>query len=136
MWRAVPHPGFLLTGFRLYGGNGTPKSETGLNVQLSNFNGVDGNVITPLTVGGQLAWDTWHTPHPGRGPGQRHLGIADGRWEHPGPDRVHAPAQLGPGAEWLRGQLMELINAELVAMPWTDNETSDDVYWDKRLVGD
>jgi hypothetical protein len=55
-----PHPGFEMLAFSVNSGNGVPKGESGVNIGLSRFNGVDNNELIPLSVGQNLAWDKWH----------------------------------------------------------------------------
>src|SRR4051812_1310392 len=59
--RGGPHPGFEIIAFGLGGGHFTPKSVTGVNVAASFFNGADNDQPLPLSVGQNLAWDSWHT---------------------------------------------------------------------------
>ena len=128
-----PHPGFNMIGFRLAAGNNTPKSETGVNVSIWAFNGVDNHFQIPLTVGRQLSWEAWH-----------HLTLVvdqendtftsltvDGQTEDL---TMYALPRSFDGSQWLRGQLMEVLTARLVTFDWPDDETADDVYWDNMSL--
>ncbi len=127
--RGGPHPGFLITGFGLAGGNGMPKSDTLVNLNVTAFNGSDNNTVIPLTVGQQLAWDTWHTL----------TLVADQANDEWVSITVNGEVQdltgyqlprTWDGAEWLRGELIESVISELTPTDWPDNETSDEVYYD------
>ena len=50
-----------LFGFSVGSGNGQVKSEAGVSVGISTFNGTDNNFGVNLDVGQNLAWDTWHS---------------------------------------------------------------------------
>jgi hypothetical protein len=107
-------------------GNGMLKSERGIDVNISAFNGVDNNSAVPLTIGQGLAWDTWHTLTLVMHQTEDHYIslTVDGEME----DLTAYPL---PRSEyegvWNRGQLMETINAQIVS---SGELTDDDVYWD------
>lgn len=56
-----PFPGFEIIGAGIGAGNGTAKRETGLNLSLATFNGLDNNESIPLVVGQDLDFDAWHS---------------------------------------------------------------------------
>jgi hypothetical protein len=124
-----PHPGFDIISFGLGGGNGTPKSQTGLNVGLSHFNGSTNNDPIPLTVGQDLSWDSWHSISISLdqsadtwlsitvdGQSQSLLGFA--------------PARSFDGTNWLRGQLLERLSSAIIPDDVGGDRTDDDVYFD------
>lgn len=47
-------------GFSVDSGNGQVRSDVGVSVGLSTFNGIDNNFRIGLSVGQNLAWDQWH----------------------------------------------------------------------------
>ena len=47
-------------GFSVGSGNGQIRSDIGVSVGLSTFNGTDNNFALGLNVGQNLAWDQWH----------------------------------------------------------------------------
>jgi hypothetical protein len=124
-----PFPGFQIIGLDLGAGNGLAKSDTGLNVGLSYFNGTNNNGPIPLTVGQNLAWDTWHTATLSLN--QRldtWLSITvDGQTQSL---QGYMPMRSFDGAQWLRGQLIEVVNAQIVPDDVGGDRTDDDVYFD------
>lgn len=130
-----PHPGFEITGFRVSGGNGVPKIDTGVGVVIYGFNGSDNNDHIPLTVGQNLAWDSWHSvtlviDHAN----DTYVSITvDGETE----DLTgYLPPRSFDGSQWVRGQLMEYIIAQIVPTDWSNppDETDDEVYWDNLTI--
>ena len=124
-----PHPGFNMIGFALNGGNGSPKSLTGVNVGVSAFDGTNNHFAIPLTVGQQLAWNTWHhvTLVADQSAGTWvSITVDDGTQEL---DAFLLPHSFD-GESWVRGQLIEVLSAQVVPIDWPDEESSDEVYWD------
>ena len=128
-----PHPGFEIIGFGLLAGNGSLKSDTGVNVIIAAFNGATNNDPIPLTVGQNLAWDTWHSVSISL---DHHsdswLSITvDGQTED---ISAFQPARSDDGSQWLRGQLLEYVRAGIVPTDVGGDRTDDDVYWDNLSV--
>jgi hypothetical protein len=130
-----PHPGFKIIGFSVAGGNGPPKIDTGVGVTIYGFNGSDNNDFIPLEVGQDLAWDTWHNltliiDHAS----DTYVSITvDGDTE----DLAgFLPPRSFDGSQWVRGQLMEYVIAQIVPTDWSNppDETDDEVYWDNLSI--
>ena len=128
-----PHPGFTILGFGLNSGNGPVKNEAGVNVSVSYFNGVDNHEPIPLTVGQGLSWDGWH----------RIILVINQAEDTYVSATVDEQTQDLTGytlpqsyyeGEWLRGQLMEAITAQIIPHDFVDASTSDDVYWDNLTL--
>ncbi|MBM3319407.1 MAG: T9SS type A sorting domain-containing protein [Candidatus Eisenbacteria bacterium] len=125
-----PHPGYHIIDLTLGSGNGMAKGDVGVFVSIGCFNGVDNNEPIPLTVGQELAWDTWH---------HFQLAIDHARdtylyLEVDGERQQlfgYAPPRSFWEGEWRRGQLIEAVSAEVIASQWDPpNVSDDDVYWD------
>jgi hypothetical protein len=125
-----PHPGFYIIGFALAAGNGAAKQSTGVSVAIGCFNGVDNNVPIPLTVGQQLAWDTWHQIRIiGDQASEHYVSVTvDGQTQDISA-YLMAKSDSGGGI-WVRGQLIELMSAQIIPNDVLGDETDDDVYWD------
>jgi len=125
------HPGFLMIKFKLEGGNGTPKEETGVKVTLYEFNNDPenpNNLYLPISIGNELAWNTWH-----------HIELiidyandeyisveVDGELEDLS---GHTPERSWP--DFGQGTFLQRIEATLIPWPWDPpNLSDDDVYWD------
>ena len=128
------HPGFEILGFSLGSGNGVVKSEEGVNVGIAHFNGVDNNALIPLTVGRGLSWDGWHSL-------KLVINQADDTYVSVTVDDQtqdltgYALPRSNDSGQWLRGELMEVILAQIVPGNLQgDNSTSDDVYWDNLTL--
>ncbi len=124
-----PHPGFEIIGFSLYSGNGTLKSESGVNITIGAFNGADNNMAVPLTVGQNLAWEQWHSVIIVLDQQKdRYVSISvDDQNQSLGDYQLPRNCD---GDIWLRGQLIESMTAEIVPSDSFDAETDDDIYWD------
>ncbi|MBS0262915.1 MAG: PEP-CTERM sorting domain-containing protein [Planctomycetes bacterium] len=124
-----PHPGFQIIGFELVAGNGAPKSDTGLNIKLDAFDGLDNNGPIPLNVGQNLAWNEWHTAS--LSIDQRTdtwLSITvDGQTQSL---LGYAPMRSFDGPDALRGQLIERLDAQISPDNLGGTSTNDDVYFD------
>jgi hypothetical protein len=124
-----PHPGFQIIYFGLSGGGSAAKSETGVSLRLDYFHGSGGDNL-PLTVGQNLAWDTWHTVSLSL----NHLAdqyislTVDGQTQDLSAYRP--PRSLVDSTDWRRGQLMEYLHAIIIPFPGAGAATDDDVYWD------
>jgi hypothetical protein len=128
-----PHPGFEIIGLYLDSGNGTVKSQAGVNFTLAGFNGSDNNMALPLTVGQQLAWDTWHSA----------IVVLDHNLDHFETVTIdgqtqdissYQPPRSYYEGQWLRGQLIESLVAQIVPSDSYGAETDDDVYWDNLSI--
>lgn len=128
-----PHPGFEIIGVGLGGGNGTPKSDTGVSVTLGYFNGVDNNEVIPLTVGQRLTWDAWHSVTVALDQvNDSYLFVTvDGNTQNLS---GYTPGRSYDGSQWLRGQLIEGITAQIVPDDLGGVRTDDNVYWDNLKV--
>ena len=128
-----PHPGFYIMGFGLNSGNGQLKSEAGVSVSLSFFNGVDNNESVPLTTGQGLSWETWH-----------HIKLViDQRADRYVSLTVNGDTQLledyvlprSPDeGVWKRGQLIEAIQTVIVPVDDFGEASDDDIYWDNLAL--
>ncbi len=128
--RGGPHPGFSIIEASFGGGNGEPKSQTGVGLVLYAFNGVDNNDDIPLEVGQQLAWDVWHHVRVSIDQAaDTYIAITvDGQTQALG---AWTLPRSEDGGTWLRGQLAEVVEAGIVALPWDEiNWTDDTVVWD------
>jgi PEP-CTERM motif len=128
--RGGPHPGFDIIDFGLGAGNGTSKSETGVNVALAAFNGTNNNDPIGLGVGQHLAWDTWHSI-------SISLDQRADTWLSITVDGAtqsllgyRPPRSLVNGTDWLRGQQLADLLAQVVPSDVGGDRTNDDVYWD------
>jgi hypothetical protein len=124
-----PHPGYVILGFGLNSGNGPVKSDAGVNVSVSYFNGADNNDVIPLTVGQGLAWDGWHslTLVINQAEDTYVSLMVDGQ----GQDLTgYALPRSNDEGTWRRGELIEAVTAEIVSQDFGETSTSDDVYWD------
>ncbi len=124
-----PHPGYKIIQFGLGAGSGVPKNVTGLNTLLSAFNGVNNNVPIPLTVGQNVAWDTWHhivisLDH--KNDTYRYITVDGQTQDLTG----FLPPRSYDGVEWKRGQLIEHLVTGVVPIETDGDRTDDDVYWD------
>ena len=128
-----PHPGFGIIGFGLGSGNGTPKGTAGVNVGLGYFNGFNNNEPVPLTVGQTLNWDSWHSLTLVANQTLDHWVSLTVDEETQDLSEYLLPRSLD-GENWLRGQLMEEILAEIIPIDNFGYETDDDVYWDNLTV--
>jgi len=130
-----PFPGFEILQFSLNSGNGTPKADAGVNVGVSWFNEAANNgEPIPLTVGQNLAWDTWHSL----------TLVADQASDHYVSLKVDGQSEdlsaytlprseVAPGV-WERGQLMEEIQAVIAPNSDFGGASDDDIYWDNLLI--
>ena len=129
-----PHPGFEMLAFSVNSGNGVPKGEAGVNIGLSRFNGVDNNEPIPLSVGQNLAWDTWHRVIVvANQVSDRYVSITvDGQSE--GLKTYLLPrSDVAPGV-WERGQLLEEIQAVIAPNADFGGASDDDIYWDNLII--
>lgn len=124
-----PSPGFKILYFGLFGGNGIPKSTTGVNIGLEAFNGAGSSNI-PLTVGQNLTWDTWHTVSLSIDQvADRYISLTvDGQTQDL--SAYQPPRSLVNSTDWVRGQLIEQLLTQVVPFPGAGGATDDDVYWD------
>lgn len=130
MVRDHTHPGFNMIGFNLGGGNGQPKTTTGVGVVIYGFNGVNNNEYIPLTVGQTLAWDTWHTLEMVIDQvGDEYVSITvDGQTQDLTGNRL---PYNWDGSAWVRGNLLQAFIAEVVPFGHPSGErTNDSTYWD------
>ena len=128
-----PHPGYYMIGFSVTSGNGDVKGEAGLRVNLSCFNGSDNNESVPLTIGYNLAWETWH-----------HVRIViDQSADSYVSLTVNEQTQTLDGyvlprsndeGIWKRGQLMESIQTLIVPVDDFGESSDDDIYWDNLAL--
>ena len=119
-----------IIGFVVQGGNGSPKSTTGTKVVLYFFDGVSNHGPIPLTVGQQLAWNTWHHVRlvENQAADEYVSLTVDGQTQD---IRGYAlPRQVDGGGSWLRGQLMEDLTAAIAPHDLAGEESDDDVTWD------
>jgi PEP-CTERM motif len=115
-------------GLHLGAGNGiAQKSATGVSVGLDAFNGSNNNFPVSLTVGQQLAWDTWH--HASVTINQAadsYVAITvDGQTENLA--GIELPRAF-PGAT--RPSSIDDLLAQIIPSNLGGTQTSDDVYWD------
>jgi hypothetical protein len=129
-----PHPGFEILAFSLNSGNGTPKGEAGVNMELSTFNGIDNNEPIPLQVGQNLAWDKWHRIVLVASQSEdRYVSLkVDGHVED-------LSAYALPRSEvsigvWERGMSMEEIQAVIAPNMDFESVSEDDIYWDNLQI--
>ncbi len=128
-----PHPGYQILGVRIGGGNGTPRSVTGVCINLSTYNGSNNNEAVALTIGQGLAWDAWH-----------HVVVA---MDHAADEyrsvMVDGVVQYLPGVPlprsddggvWKRGALIETLTASIVPEAFGSAQTDDDIYWDNLAL--
>ena len=129
-----PHPGFEMLAFSVNSGNGTPKGEAGVNIGLSRFNGIDNNELIPLTVGQNLAWDTWHrVTVVADQANDRYVSLkVDGTSEDLSAYALPR-SEVAPG-DWARGQFMEDISAVIVPNTDFGGASEDDIYWDNLQI--
>ena len=129
-----PFPGFEMLQFSLNSGNGIPKGEAGVNIGLSLFNGVDNNEPIPLSVGQNLAWDTWHSLTLVANQATDHYVSlkVDGQSEDLSAYFL-LRSEVAPGV-WERGQLMEEIQAVIAPNVDFGGASDDDIYWDNLLI--
>jgi hypothetical protein len=129
-----PFPGFEILQFSVNSGNGIPKEEAGVNIGLSRFNGVDNDEPIPLTVGQNLAWDTWHSLTLVADQASDHYVSlkVDGRSEDLSAYLLPR-SEVAPGV-WERGQLMEEIQAVIAPNSDFGGASDDDIYWDNLLI--
>ncbi|MBA4377982.1 MAG: hypothetical protein C0395_04920, partial [Gemmatimonas sp.] len=128
--RGGPHPGFSIIEASFGGGNGVPKLLTGVGLALYAFNGVDNNDAIPLEVGQQLTWDVWHHVRVSIDQtADAYVAVTvDGQTQDLG---AWTLPRSEDGGTWLRGQLAEVVEAGIVALPWDEINCSDDtVVWD------
>lgn len=128
-----PHPGFTIIDAILEAGGGTEKSKTGVNVALSAFNEVDNNIPIPLTVGRHLQWDAWHTVTVIADQAvDRYISIdVDSETQDLSTYRLPRSSTKN---EWLRGNRLEYLTAQVVPNDMGGTSTSDDVYWDNVSI--
>ncbi len=130
-----PHPGFLIGGVRLVSGQQAPRDVTGLDVQVFHSPVGSGGLPIPLTVGQDLAWDTWH-----------HVQLVI---DHAGDEYVsitvngetqdiagYRPPRSWYEGEFLRGQRLEKVQGVIYASEWGDpvQQTDDWVRYDDLAV--
>jgi hypothetical protein len=131
-----PFPGFEIVQFSVNSGNGTPKAEAGVNVGVAWFNDVNNNdEPIPLTVGQNLAWDTWHSLTLVLDQaGDHYVSLkVDGKTEDLSAYRLPR-SEVAPGV-WERGQLMEELVAVIAPNTEFGGSSDDDIYWDNlRLI--
>lgn len=128
-----PHPGYLIMGVGLSSGNGTAKNVRKVDVGVVCFNGVDNNVLVPLSIGQGLDWEMWH-----------HLTLViDQRAGRYVSLTVNEDTQmlgdyLLPHSQdegvWKRGQLIEQLQTLIAARHWDAEKSADDIYWDNISV--
>jgi hypothetical protein len=128
-----PHPGYVIMEIALSAGNGPTREETGVNVDIIGFNGLDNNMALPLTVGRGLAWDQWHSAEVIIDQySDRFVSVTvDEQTQDLG--EYSLPRSYFEG-EWLRGELMEILQAEIVPAHNIDAPTHDEIFWDDILI--
>lgn len=129
-----PHPGFEMMQFNVNSGNGTPKGIAGVNISLSRFNGVNNNERIPLSVGQNLAWDTWHrVTLVADQAGDHYISLkVDGKSEDLSAYTLPR-SEVAPGV-WERGQLMNAIEAVIAPNINFGGASDDDIYWDNLNI--
>lgn len=129
-----PHPGFQMLEFSVNSGNGVPKADAGVNIGLSRFNGVDNNEPIPLSVGQNLAWDTWHRVIVvANQASDRYVSITVDRQSEDLKAYLLPRSDVAPGV-WERGQLMEEIQAVIAPNAEFGGASDDDIYWDNLII--
>jgi len=121
-----PHPGFEIIGLSLASGNGMLKSERGVDVTVSAFNGIDNNYAVPLTVGQGLDWDTWHSLALAIHQTDDHYVSLTVDGETQDLSGYALPRSPDQGV-WKRGQQMEAFVAQVIS---SGELTDDEVFWD------
>ncbi len=113
----------------LGGGNGTPKSTTGVSVTLAAFDGVINNGPIPLSVGQHLAFDTWHSVSVTLDQVlDRYVSITvDSNTQNLS---AFIPRRDFPGGIPTRGHLIDHLSAQVIPTDVGGVQTDDDIYWD------
>jgi hypothetical protein len=129
-----PFPGFEIMQFSVNSGNGVPKGESGVNIGLSRFNGVDNNEPIPLTVGQNLAWDSWHRVTVIADQASDHyISLTVDRQSEDLSAYLLPRSEVAPGV-FERGQLMEEIQAVIAPNSDFGGASDDDIYWDNLMI--
>ena len=128
--RGGPHPGFDLIRVDIGAGNGTPKGQTGAFISLPAYSPTANNIVPiPLTVGQNLAWNTWHSLMVAIDQrNNRYVSVTvDGVKQNLS---AYLPSHSFDGTQWLRGRFIEYLVIDLVPDDVGGDRTDDDIYWD------
>jgi hypothetical protein len=126
------HPGYLIAKLKFEGGNGVPKSDTGVSLTLYAWNGIDNNEYIFLDVGQNLAWDEWHSIELVIDyPNDQYVSVTvDGETEDLS---MYQPERSWP--EFQLGTHISRLEAQVIPWPWDDPDISDDnVIWDNLSI--
>ncbi len=130
-----PHPGYEIISFVLGGGHSATRNETGVFVGLPTYSIEQNNIVpVPLTVGTHLAWNSWHNVKvviDQTNDTYRSITVDGFKQDL---DGFKPYRNTLDGVNWVRGQLIEKLEASIVPLGEGVNRTDDDIYWDNIQV--